>query len=377
MNKLLLNGTAIAGLALALTATPAAAEIDLGLGGHVSAYGIFANQDDGAGEAAAGLSDSDFQRETEIYFTGETTLDNGLTVGVEVQLEGGTKADQIDESYLYFSGDWGRVNLGSENGASYLLQVGAPAVDANFDGIDPEYHVVASGANGAVDTNRGLSYGMGFGGDESRGDVEKVTYLSPVFSGFQVGVSYTPDFGTALTGGEDDGVRAGFPTEATGADYNNGLEVAGRWAGEFEGVGVTVGAGWAEAQQEVATAANDDREQWNIGANVNFAGFTVGGAYFTDNEGADQNGDRETYVLGANYATGPYTVGASYLNTEKEVGVGVEDNAKRVLVGGSYAYGPGMSFNGAVHFYEIEDDAGSAADENDATVLTLGTVVKF
>ncbi len=378
MNKLLLNGTAIAGLALALTATPAAAEIELGLGGHFSAYGIFAEQSENAGEPGNNESNHDFQRESEIYFTGETTLDNGLTVGVEVQLEAGAKTDQIDESYLYMSGDWGRVNLGSENGASYLLQVGAPAVDANFDGIDPEYNIIDFGGNTANDTNRGLSYGMGFGGDESRGDVEKITYLSPVFSGFQVGVSYTPDFGTALTGGEDDGVRqGGLPDDLTAGNYNEGWEVAGRWSGEVEGVGVTAGTGYFTANREVGSTTTGNYEQWNAGVNVHFAGFTVGGAYFKEDQGLALDSDRTTYAIGANYATGPYTVGVSYLDTEKEVTATTKDDLDRLLVGGSYTYGPGMTFNGAVHFYEAEDAANAAGDENDATVVTLGTVVKF
>lgn len=372
MKKLLLNGTALAGLALAITATPAAAEIELGLGGHYSAYGIFASQDDSVGDAAANTANFDLQREGEIYFTGETTLDNGLTVGVEVQLEASQNADQIDESYLYFSGNWGRVNVGSENGAAYLLQVGAPSVDSNFDGIDPEYVAINTGtnANNGI-TGRGFNYGMGV---DSRADSERLTYLSPVFSGFQVGVSYSPD----LT--EDVGTRAGMPGNAApGGVLEDELQIGARWAGDFDGVGVLVGAGWAQADQEVsAPGVRDDRDQWNVGAQVNVAGFTVGAAYFEDNNGVANSGDTTTWAAGVNYDFGAYTVGASYLTTETEVGAGAgEDQLDRVLVGGSYTYGPGLSFNGAVHFYDLEDSAGAAGAENDATVVTLGTTVKF
>ena len=373
MKKLLLNGTAIAGLALAMTATPAAADLELGIGGHFSAYGVFASQD----EAAEDTHDFELQREAELYFMGETTLDNGLTVGAEIQVEGESNAGaagqgMVDESYIYMSGDWGRVNVGSENGAAYLLQVGAPAVDANFDGIDPEYIVVNRGGNAALAANgRGFNYGMGFGGDNDRGDTNKLTYLSPVFSGFQVGVSYSS------TLQEDVDVRDGLSSDAAAAGLEDEYQVGARWAGQFEGVGVTLGAGWAQAEQEVETAGEDDREQWNVGLNLNFSNVTVGGAYFEDNNGLDSDAETKTYVLGANYETGPYTFGVSWLDTETEVGVDAEDEASRILVGGSYAYGPGMTFNGAVHFYELEDDASVALDENDATIVTLGTVVKF
>ena len=373
MKKLLLNGTAVAGLALALTATPAAAELELGLGGHFSAYGVFASQDDGAGEPGADLHEFELMREAEVYFMGETTLDNGLTVGAEIQLEGQTDGgDQIDESYIYMSGDWGRLNVGSENGAAYLLQVGAPAVDKNFDGIDPEY-IVVDGTNSALLANgRGLNYGMGIGGQNDRGDTDKFTYLSPVFSGFQFGASYSASLQ------EDASVRDGFTSDAAaGGALKDSYEVAARWAGEFDGVGVTAGAGWAQAEQEDEVAGEDDREQWNVGLNFNVSGFTFGGAYFEDNNAVDSDGETTTYALGVNYETGPYTVGASYLASETETGASTEDELSRVLVGGSYAYGPGMSFNGAVHFYELEDDASAPAAENDATVVTLGTVVKF
>ena len=40
-----------------------------------------------------------------------------------------------EESYAYFSGAWGRVNFGKEDGANYLLQVATPSADENFDGL--------------------------------------------------------------------------------------------------------------------------------------------------------------------------------------------------------------------------------------------------
>ncbi|MCP5364306.1 MAG: porin [Hyphomicrobiales bacterium] len=66
----------------------------------------------------------DQKHNSEICFTGETTLDSGLTVGVNVQLEANTSGDQIDESYLYLSTpEMGKLIIGDENNAAYLLQV--------------------------------------------------------------------------------------------------------------------------------------------------------------------------------------------------------------------------------------------------------------
>ena len=49
---------------------------------------------------------------------------------------------KTEESYLYFSGNWGRLNLGRENGAAYLLQVAAPSADPNIDGMDIDFSFV-------------------------------------------------------------------------------------------------------------------------------------------------------------------------------------------------------------------------------------------
>jgi hypothetical protein len=64
----------------------------------------------------------------------------------------------VDETYAYFQGDWGRVNLGSEDGAAYLLQVAAPSADSNIDGL----RVYIQGWDQATWT--GATAGSGFGG---------------------------------------------------------------------------------------------------------------------------------------------------------------------------------------------------------------------
>jgi hypothetical protein len=68
----------------------------------------------------------------EIIFTPSITLDNGMTFGINVQMEaqnGGGGADGIDESYVFVSSDTlGRIEMGGENSAGYKLMVGAPSV---------------------------------------------------------------------------------------------------------------------------------------------------------------------------------------------------------------------------------------------------------
>ena len=77
-----------------------------------------------------------------------------MKVGVHVELEAEVSGDQINESYLYFQGNFGKVIVGSENSAAYLLSVGAPTVDPNFDGADPNYRIFQPGGNRAAATQQ-------------------------------------------------------------------------------------------------------------------------------------------------------------------------------------------------------------------------------
>ena len=44
-------------------------------------------------------------------------MDNGITYGAQVELEGYTIGDQIDEHYLYAKGGFGKVTLGADDAA--------------------------------------------------------------------------------------------------------------------------------------------------------------------------------------------------------------------------------------------------------------------
>ena len=387
MKKLL-----IATAALALLAPAAHAEIKLDLGGYFKGYAGYANQD------AAGLRDTAVKRKSQVYFTGETTLDNGLTVGYNGQLMQENNLDgtatgsdaKTEQSYLYFSGNWGRMNLGRENGAAYLLQVSAPGADANIDGMDADFSFFNRVGNVREDYKQAGPRLVSTSGalsttydarDQQYAD--KITYLTPKFNGFQAGVSYSPSYdavtnsydpNSAVAGGSQG--YFGMASDNNAGELDQFLEGAARYDGEIAGVGVHGGGGYAFASQERSIAGSDDFQQWNLGLKLTFEGFAVGGSYITDN-GAGLTADNDTWILGADYTYGAYTFGASYLNSQGDnVILGGEDELDRFTVGAGYTFGPGMKFNGSVGFYSNDTDSALLTD-NDATVFTVGTDVRF
>lgn len=373
MKKVLLAGTALAGLVLA--AAPAQAQgLNLDLGGHFRGYAVYADNDEPAGVADS--EDFDLRRDSEIHFTGETTLDNGLTVGVhsELQLGDTTAANITDETYAYFSGNWGRLNVGSEDGAAYLLQVAAPSADSNVDGL--RTYIQAFDTDLWPDSIRN---GGSIRVDYDHADFEetdRLTYLTPKFSGFQAGISYAPESGQNAT--QDSFANPGI--DDTINDFENLWEIAARWDGEWQGFGISAGAGYSHASLEAEAAVpaagdfTDDLDSWNVGLGTTWGGFSLGGAYVNSNNGVDSNGDSDTWVVGGAWDNGPYHLGASYLSSDTETGPAAADfEVDRITVGGGYTFGPGMTFRGSVA-YAMTD---GGADDYDATQVAVGTDIQF
>lgn len=401
MKKLLLS-TIVAGLAV--SAAPAHAEIDLNIGGFFKGYGVYTDSSAITG-ATDSSNDFDFVRDTELHFTGETTLDNGLTIGAHIELEvDGADDAGLNESYAYFSGAWGRVNLGEEDGVAYLLQVAAPSADSEVDGlrayIDGVNELSLLGISQA-DPSEGFedaSFALDYAQDATR-NATKISYLSPVINGVQFGASYTPD--DAADAGTADSLQVGQDDDD---QLEAAYEFALRYEGDFEGVGVTFGAGFThiELENEVAfpTAAaatdtnvrfEDDRQIWNIGLDLDFGPFGFGAVYSEDSQadldvreaGVDTvfgtaddvvigTDDEEKFVVGVDYTVGPFKLGASYLTVDN-LGAIADLEADRYTAGVVYTYGPGMTLRGSVSYVEYENGDVDA----DATSFLIGTKVKF
>lgn len=371
--KRLLATTALCGLGTAFAVQPslAAEQIKLGVGGYFNAFFAFGEQDDGVGEPGANLRSHKIAREAEIRFTGKTTLDNGISFGVNVQLEAETCGDQIDESYMFVEGSFGRVVVGSEDPATDAMFYGAPVVIAGI-GLDTPDDVFTALSNAA---------GTPVSIVNISGDSEKLTYFTPRFAGFQLGLSYTPENCEERTAVAPvcAGTYAGFPADNTAGEQAEIVEIAANYVGAFGGVDVAVYGGYAGASLEAPAAGAEDQDQWGIGMQFGFSGFTVGGSYKEDNLGTSgSNTDRVDYALGVTYGTGPWTVGVAYAHAEVEAGAaGGEDETDGLQVGGTYALGPGILLSGGVTYWDVQDNLSAPASENEGIEFIVGTVIEF
>lgn len=385
MKKLLMS-TAVAGL-VAFAATPAHAQIEVSVGGHTKQYLGWLDQDTNSGGVAEERS-FDHVSESELHFDAVGVADNGLEYGfhVETEVDAADSGNTIEESYLFLSGDWGRVNMGAEDGANFLLQVAAPSADSNVDGIRQDIQPVNYTATLLPGTEAGSTVlgnyltaaggafeGIDYDNDES-GKANKVTYLTPVLNGFQAGLSYTPDVGDAEAAGPSySNGLSGFNIEDS-ARFEEAYDLGARYEGTFNNVGVAFGGGYTHVENTSTAVTADDLKEWNVGLDLDIGAFGVGAVYTEENRGIDDNGDSETYVVGVDYVNGPFKLGASYLNNETELSATTETEIDRYTGGVIYTAAEGLTFRGSVSHITHES---TGLNDTDATSVLGGVQFNF
>jgi predicted porin len=376
MKKVLYGTTAlVAASMLTAGAASAAEKIKLSVGGYYQSVFAVSDSDDlvtvtGTGTTAVTTRTSyqpaKFEQEGEIHFKGETTLDNGLTVGVQVQLEAFSTGDQIDEHFVYLEGGWGRLVVGAENGAAYLAGGSWAASAIVGHGVDsPNFSHHPSTGSASTTTQITTS-----------GDANKITYYTPRLGGFQLGVSYTPDVGGDIGGG---GAGRLFAPLIEDNGLEDVIEVGANYSGTFGGVDLGINAGYltGDAAPNGLVGNVTDPDEWRVGANIGFGGFNLGANYNQQDVNtvvastANREDESTAFSVGLSYGTGPWTVAAGYLHSELERGVGVSDDELDVYeFGGSYALGPGVTISAGIQYYETE--TAGLDTETVAGVVALG-----
>jgi outer membrane protein OmpU len=379
MKKVLLGTTALLGAGLVASPAFAADGIKLGVGGFFKEAYMVNFDDDSEGEAGNERNTDGFFNDAEIHFTGSTVLDNGLEVGARVELEGEDDSDQIDEAWVWFSGGFGEVRIGSDDEALANACIVPPGGTGNFSAFSPNQW----GAN-TVTSNTVCT------GVDDRGDAQKLIYITPSFAGFQLTLSYTPN------GGDErhiDGVgpHIGMPVNDDGESRHN-VSAYGTYSFEGDGWGLTAGAG-ASFEGHVEQAPGPDRQEqdfYQAGLNLTFGNFAVGGVfeYFHDIlDQGDTSADEWVAGGGISYTMDAWTVGLQYshLDFDNDGSSDVTDlQQDRAVVTGNYALGPGINLDAEVAYTWVDTDPeggvnadGNEIDDYQALEIGLGTNITF
>ncbi len=357
MKKILFSTTALLAAGAFAPGAQASEPIKLKLGGFYEYFVVGAQQDDDYNTAAR-VNNFDVQGEGEIYFKGETTLDNGMTVGVMVQLEAGTKdngTDIIDESYMYVSGKYGKLMLGSVGNAAYLMRAVAP--NASYMDLDDTNTSYSVRVNDIITD-------VGFDGDGN-----KAVYMTPKFYGLQAGISYT----ASNDGSGDDASSVSETIRKLTAPGT--IEDAWAFGLTYEraigNVGLLLSAGYtiADIYPGYSVGVKGNVEDFSGGINLTYGGWTVGGSVRRALESFTLYGDSSqgwAWDAGVMYAEGPYAVSLSYRAAETE-GLSTnsgEDQVSIVALGGKYALGAGVDLFAQLAVADYSDEGSAKADSN-------------
>ena len=347
MKKTLLASTALAALGAVAVASPASAKFEVGVSGYMEQWFGYSDNTDAVpnSDVFDSFSDSEF-------FVGfKQTLDNGLEIGGEIQVEGQqASAEQIDEQYIFINGSFGRLEIGTDNGAGYRMHYGLKSNGVGIDENDVDEWI--AGSNSALrTTSQTTSY------DD---DQNKITYFSPRVSGFQIGASFVPEDdtntseGAAAGGKEVDAVR------------DTGFILGANYVTSVADMSIKASVGYADAGGGVA----GNETAFSTGIQLGFGGFTASFAY---GEHEDDTAPSDKNVFGASlaYNAGPAGVSIAYIRGEDS---DTNDEQDAIELGASYAVGPGVSAKTSLYYL---DRSFNGADAADGVGVVAGLALNF
>lgn len=360
MKKFLMGTTALVAAGLVAGPASAADPIEISIGGFIEQYFGFADNDDlpngdpnainGVGLGAANVNgvsfaDTHVLSGSELYFRGSTTLDNGITVSVRIDLETSTSADNDDDVYLALVSDsLGQLRIGQTKHAAGEMSRASPDVGIGLnDGYWDEF-VFKGGANDdTVPTT---------------GDFDKVVYYTPRFAGFRVGASFSPNRGTEA--------QEGFIGNMANGTGDTSWSIGAEYVNSFDGFDIGVVGSYTGNSGDSDLGGRGD--EYFAGATIGFSGFTVGGSWGkrvndTTSGVASTSGanslDFEGWDIGVSYRTGPYGVSLSYMNLEEDgtvVDSAGEDQTDVIMGSFSYNLGPGVDFRFSAFWVDYDGE---------------------
>ena len=374
MKKVLLGSTAIvaAGMIASVPSADAASKMKLSVGGYMEQWVGFTSQDDGVAQDYSGFSTVS---DGEIHFKGKTKLDNGITVGVNVQLEAQQGGDQIDEQYMTVSGGFGQIIIGDENSAMYKMHY-APSdfgIGTNSGDVTSWNKPVsdAEGDSIAMGGHYRAPFGATYIEPNAVNDSAKISYFTPRVSGFQLGLSYAPD------GSQDNN---GLPNrDTTNTDY---IMVGANFVQKMGGMSVGISGGYGTVTD--AAAGGVEPEATSFGIKLGMGGVSAGVSYANFSDSGEK--DQEGINAGVAYSSGPMGVSIAYFHGEKDGNNGdaatLNNQAERDVIhlSAKYAMGPGVTLAGTLgHAVYSSDDADldNSVNESASTYVVMGLKVGF
>ena len=277
----------------------------------------------------------------------EYTTDNAIIFGIEGEIDSGN--DEIegferDELYVYLASDWGRVEIGENDGPADTLSFHAPTTGLGQVRGDFARYQGTIALLSPYDTR----------------DAAKVTYLSPPAGGFRGGVSYSPEFN----------INENDPDPTRRLLQEDVVEIAGQYNTAIAGTAIGVSAAYVTGTA-TGLAGRGDIESWSIGTELTRGDFTLGAAYV--DEGLSNlpvtTDARSEWNAGLIYRQDKWSVAASTAVSDERGG-----EITRYGVGGIYQFDNNIYVASDVVFYR---EAFDLVPDREATVGLVEVGIRY
>tara|TARA_Y100001933_G_scaffold131774_1_gene131345 strand:+ start:398 stop:1570 length:1173 start_codon:yes stop_codon:yes gene_type:complete len=382
LKKHLLSTSAIA-LGVAMSAPASAQDWNMDWGGfHNTHVGYVSVDSNTAAHVGADWDGVDTFTNAEIHFTPSVKLDNGLTFGVNVQYESkNTGGAIVDESFMFIESDTlGRIQLGNENSAGYLMMVGG--ADAQVGGV---FGINSASISGFIPISTGVGGNLPWNFRQSaisqwtevlgNNDVPRITYFTPSFNGLTLGVSYAATVNGGLS-------AANSPNNAgnnAGVNRNIGVtdiwDIALGYEQSFNGVDVAFAARYGTAENNTGAPGTNDPEVWGVGGTLGVAGWIIG-AHYGENDNGGLAPDQEGWSLGVGYdIAGPWSVGFDTFQGEWDDNAGGEAEYEAYQLAASRSLGKGVRWTIYALYAEGSINGDPAGTFGNANTEVEGTLI--
>lgn len=317
--------------ATAQTATVEAFDqpVELQLGGYMTWYGTYTNQKRTTLKQLSATSampigeynNFDVMGNAEIYFSGSTTLQNGVKIGAMIQLEAGTDSDTsdhtIDETYMTVDSKIGRLIVGNVKNVSNQMSVTSPNV-STLGVQETDFRRVVTVP--AYFSYNKATYAL-------LDDIStKISYITPTVSGFTAGISLMP--GNKKKGKDDDNLL--IPSGGIKL-FKYGADATALFQHDFGSFDLETSASYTvykpnlRANDEWAKEKNIN--EYGAGLNISFGNWSVGGSYHYTNMSRDTAEFLNPYAnvakgtswdAGVKFSAGPFAASADVFQSRAD-----------------------------------------------------------
>ncbi len=390
------------GVAAAACGSAVAAEspqgFDINIGGDAYFDAGYIKQ-----QGDVGQSNYVFTNRYRLLVTAENKADNGLDYGAKVRIRAyaSTGVMDIDQAYIFASGNFGAIEAGTVEGPFSRQSVEAPT---NFGtgGVDGDWNEAAGWILNQTTFMEPYPGGgnVGVTGDAYSIRSNRIVYYTPNLLGesaddkFFGGISFSPVQGAVLTGVDRTRITNNNAALQQNLNaYMNWYEAIARYEGTVEGVSILSSVAYtgAKTKSDVTAGVQQgyyDLGAWQAGLQLGYAGFLIGGSYVNAGKSAYSKSptlylaDQYTWTAGISYANGPISVGFNYEfgHDAGDPTVPGDRTGAMWSVGATYTVAPGLTTSLEYLNSSTRNERGTTltkAQSGNADLVLVKTMVTF